>query len=347
MRCASLVDTPVVHVITRIARHRLWRNALLAFALSASCGQGAETGRIYRIGFLSSASADHYYSTLTTEHVIEPRLRELGYVEGRNAVWIRRFANGDATRLQDHASELAAANLDVVISEGTPATQVMQKATDRIPIVAVNITDPIASKMSTSLARPSANVTGITNMGYDIVTKKFDIVRAMVPGMRRVALFFNSDNPANVTAIAIAARLFRESGIEPLELGIKSSGEIEAAFRLARDQHAEAVNIPNDGMFNEKARQVAQLALTYRVPTVGGPCAYVKDGGLASFSADLAAINRLAANHVDRVLKGEKPANLPFIRADKSELCLNRRTARLLGVTIPDALLISANLVVD
>jgi putative ABC transport system substrate-binding protein len=246
------------------------------------------------------------------------------------------------------AAELAAANVDVIVAGGTPATLAAQKATSRIPIVAGNVTDPIKFAMTTSLARPSANVTGTGtgNMGLEISGKRLDILRALVPNARRVGVFINLGNPANAIT-PIGAQRFRDAGIEIIELGVRKPAEIEPAFQTAQSRRADVVQIPTDGLFNGETKRMAQWALAYRLPCLGGFCRFVHDGGLASFGADYEQIWRQAGVYVGRILKGAKPAELPFVLGDKFDFCLNRKTATALGLAVAPELLLRADLVVE
>ena len=309
----------------------------------ASRHVAAQAGRVYRVGYLAPGTAE------SAELASGPFLRKmnaLGYVEGRNLVWIRKFADNDASRLPALAAELIAANVDVIVGGGTPATHAARKATSTIPIVGFNITDPIASHMTTSLARPSANVTGATNMAAEIGGKRLDILRALVPKMRRAGFFFNLDNPANLIGRGIVEK-YRNAGIEIIELGLRRPEEIEPAFRKAQARRADAVHISLDFLFTEEAKRMARLALEHRLPSIGGHRRLVEDGGLASFGASLEEVRNQSAVLVDRILKGAKPAELPFVLAENFELCLNRKTAAALGLTIPPELLVRADLVVE
>ncbi len=274
-------------------------------------------------------------------------MRELGYVEGKNLVIEWRFADNKPDRLSDLAAELVRLNVDVLVTTSTPATRSAQKATTTIPIVMVNVGDPVGMGLVKSLARPGGNITGLSNFASDTGPKRLELLLEMVPKLARVAALVNPANPANTKGLESLQTAAQKRRVELLPAEARTPQEIDSAFSLIRKQNAGALLVSTDPLFTQQTSQIAELAAKNRLPSVYASPAYAEAGGLIGYGANPTDHFRRAATYVDKILKGAKPADLPVEQPTKLELVINRKTAKALGLTIPQSLLTSADKVID
>ncbi len=302
--------------------------------------------KLWRIGFLSliARPADlgtHYYGGLLHG------MRALGYVEGRNLIIEWRFAGGDIKRLPVLAMELAQLKLDAIVTAGSDAPYAMQKATSTIPIVLTSAGDPVGTGLIKSLARPGGNITGTTSLAMELGPKRLEMLRAMAPKVARVAVLADTSSAFHVRALESLRGAAPTLGMTIVPVEARTPDEIDSAFAQMGRQNANGLLVAQNPLFNQHGGRIAALAAKHRLPTITGDRVYVEAGCLMSYGANLAEIFRYAATFVDKIFKGRKPADLPVEQPTRFELVINRKTARALGLTIPQSLLISADKVIE
>ena len=283
---------------------------------------------VRRIGFLSGNSSE---STRGFVEEFRRGLREQGYVE----------------RFPELARELVQLKVDVLLTGVTAAIRFLKEATTTIPIVMVYSTDPVNNGFVASLARPGGNVTGFTSFGLDLTAKQLELLREAVPDMKRLAMLWTPTNPLHPGTVRDLGELTRSRGMQIQPLKIVSPDEIQGAFRAAATQRAAAMWVVGDPMFAVHRSRIATLAMDARLPTSFFGRQFVEAGGLMSYAPDLNHIYRQAATHVDKILKGAKPAELPIEDPTKFELVISLKTAKALGLTIPQTLLLRADQVIE
>jgi putative tryptophan/tyrosine transport system substrate-binding protein len=292
-----------------------------------------QPGRLVRIGFLSGGAGPN-----PNVYGFQHGLQQLGYVEGQNLVLIYRWAAAQRARVVDLARELLELNVDVLASHTTEAIAAIRSLNTAIPVVMTAISDPIGNGLVTSFARPGGNTTGITLFSNELAGKRLDILNQLVPQLRRVAILAERDRPPTATLVSET-----QAAAQALRLALQTfevhPEEIAEAFRSIDKDRADAVIVQQNLSFTPHLRQIADLAIGYRLPTVHPTREYVEAGGLLAYGPSLFALGERAAWYVDRILKGTKPADLPVEQPTKFELILNPKTAKALGLTIPDKLL--------
>jgi putative ABC transport system substrate-binding protein len=296
----------------------------------------------YRIGFLASEAPSDPSQAKRLE-LLKSGLRDLGYVEGKNIDIEVRWAEGHYDRLPALASELVALKVSVIVTSGTKATVAAKNATGTIPIVIGSTGDPIGLGLTTSLARPSANVTGSTNLGPELGAKLLELLKEAVPRITQVAYLVNpADRPTYLPAMQTTAKSFR------LTLPVFEAGapkQFDSAFAEMVKARCDAVLVSGDTLFAVNVQTVAELALKHGLPSASVLDDFAEVGGLITFGPDRLEGYRRAAVFVDKMLKGAKPGDLPIQQPSKFELIINTTTAKTLGVTIPQALQLRARLI--
>ena len=329
-------------------RRRKLLVALAAGALAAPLASFAQQqGKVWRVGFLSVrhvdfADSDSYYGPFRRG------MRELGYVEGKNLVIEWRSAEGKYERLPDLATELVNLKVDVIVVAGTPAIIAAQKATTSIPIVMGNSGDPVADRFVKSLARPGGNITGLTQMGGGAITpKRLEMLLEMVPRLSRVAILVNPSNTDHIRALQIVAAAAQKRGVKILRADARTAREIDNAFSWMRQQNAGALIVLGDGLFQQQKKQIYELTAKYRLPSVAQDRTFSEAGFLMSYGSNAADNFRRSATYVDKIFKGAKPADLPVEQPTIFELFINGKTAKALGLKIPQSLQIMADKVIE
>jgi putative ABC transport system substrate-binding protein len=308
---------------------------------------GQPQGKVWRIGYLSTLSRQ---ASLDAAGVVEAfllGLRELGYVEGKNLVIEWRFADGNYERLPSLATELVQLKVEVILGSGTPATSAAQKATTIIPIVMASSNDPIGSGFVKSLARPGGNITGLSNFAGDVSSKYLEMLTSMVPKLSRVAVLLSPSNSGHRVILEGVEMAARRIGVKVLPVEARGPEDIKSAFSRMAGERVGAVIVATDALFNEHRRLIAELAVKHRLPSIAANRIYPEAGGLMSYGQNLAKNYRRAATYVDKIFKGAKPGDLPVEQPMTLELIINRKTAKELGLTIPQSLLISADKVIE
>jgi putative tryptophan/tyrosine transport system substrate-binding protein len=289
----------------------------------------AQQGKLLRIGALVLTSAD----AQSLGRALREGLRELGYAEGQNFAFEFRSADGNTDRLPELAAELVRLPVDVIVATFTPCALAAKQATTTIPIVMTAVADPISAGLAQSLARPGGNITGFSNMAAETAGKSVELLRDMLPSLRRVAVLANPADPFTRQLLEQVHLAGRTAGIEIAPVAMaRGPDDVEAAFAVMTQERAEAVVV--QGIFFSKA--VADLALKYRLPSASLLRQFAQAGGLMSYGADVSDIFRRCAGLIHRiVLQGTKPADLPVELPTKFELVLNLNTAKALGLDVP------------
>jgi len=273
--------------------------------------------------------------------------RALGWIEGQNLLVERRYAGGKPELLGQYAEELVRLNVEIIGTEGTAATIAAQNATNRIPIVMYSAGDPIRSGLVASLARPGGNVTGYSNIGPELDTKRAQILRELLPTAQRVAVLINPDSPYSEIVREERERVYGSTGLQPIIIAAARTSELENAVADAARRRAEALVIINDDLFWSNRVLLVRAAPVHQLPIVVGESGYVESGGLLSLANDDTETNRIFAYFVGKILRGAKPADLPIQRPTKFVLSINLKTAKALGLTVPQSLLLRADEVIQ
>ena len=319
--------------------------ALLAFSAAPLASDAQQQGKIWRVGFLTQRRRpDSIDADLLGAF---PRgMRELGYVEGKNLVIEWRF-DDNSDHLPDLAAELVALKMDVIVSGSSQAISALQKATTTIPIVMTTSGDPIGSGFVKNLARPGGNITGLSNLSSDIGAKQLELLLGVVPKLSRVAVLVNPVNPALSTFLKNVQSSAQGRSVKVLPVEARTEQEIENAFPVMIEAKAEAIIVATDALLIQHYRKIAELAVKNRLASSSTIREYVDAGGLMSYGPNLAEQLRHAASYVDKIFKGAKPGDLPVEQITTVEFFINGRTAKALGLTIPQSLLLRADRVIE
>ena len=318
-----------------------------AGALAVPSGSFAQQqGRVWRIGILSARTRSN---TLNDSYFVDflKGMRDLGYVEGKNVTIEWRFGDGNYERMPELAAQLVRLKPDIIVTAGTPPTKALQRATTTIPIVMATVTDPVGSGLIASLARPGGNITGLSNTAEDISTKLLEHITTVIPKLSRVAVLLNPASPISANLlkdIQIAAKRMK---LEVVSVNARTPEEIESAFAAMKKKRVGAVIVTIDIFFGQQSRQIAELALKNVLPLISNARQDVERGYLVSYGRDVAEDYRHAATYVDKILKGAKPADLPVEQPTVFELVVNLKTAKALGIAIPQTILLRADRVIE
>jgi len=325
------------------------RRLVIAFgagALAAPLASWAQQGKVWRIGFISGAAPPASLETAPQGGFLQG-MRELGYVEGRHFVMEWRFAEAKAERYVEFAAELARLKVDVVVTGAPQAVRPMQQAAPQIPIVMGISTDPVGSGFAASLARPGGNITGIASSLEDSSPKQLELLVAAVPKMVRLGLLTTSMSPAYAAVLKRIQVSAQQARLTLVTADARNGNELAAAFATLSKGRAQAVIVPSDVLFNLNRDKIAALAISHRLPSMFGVREYVEAGGLMSYGESFREFFRRAASYVDKIIKGAKPGDLPIEQPSRFYLTINRKTARALGITIPQSLLGRADEVIE
>lgn len=325
-----------------MAQRSLLLGILALAALAIPLATEAQQQRtVYRIGWLEPLEKKY-----VTE-AFRQGLRELGYIEGQNIIIESRSARGQFERLPGLAAELVQLKVDVIAASSTPAALAAKNATTTIPIVAM-VGDPVAAGLVTSLARPGGNVTGVSVIAPAMVAKQLQLLKEAVPHALRVAVLWESLNPALATPmLSEAERAARVLGLQLQLVGVQSPEEFEGAFATMTRGDAQAVLAVPSALFFHHRKRLADLSATHGLPAMHGFQAHAEAGDLMVYEAPFSHAVRRAATFVDKILKGAKPADLPVEQPMKFELTINLKTAKALGLTMPSSLLLRADRVIE
>jgi putative ABC transport system substrate-binding protein len=317
--------------------------AVLAAPLAAPAQQA---GRVWRIGILHTSASKDEAERMAA---LERGLAELGYLGGRDFVLVNRNAGQHVARLPEFATELIRAGVDVIVTSTNPATLAAKKATASIPIVMTVGVEPVAAGLVTSLAKPGANVTGLT---FDVdatqlAAKRLEILKELMPSVSRVAVLWNPGYAPGNLRLKGTEQAGRSFGITIVSVHFSEGSDAERAFTEIRRARAEAVTVLSDPVTVARRLDITEMAARYRMPAIYALREWVDDGGLMSYATSLNEQWRRAARYVDKILKGKKPADLPIEQPSKFELVINLKTAKALGLTMPPSLLLRADQVLE
>jgi putative tryptophan/tyrosine transport system substrate-binding protein len=274
-------------------------------------------------------------------------LRRHGWVDGETVSIVYRWAEGRTERFADIAGELVRLKVDVIVTAGTLATIAAKQATAEIQIVFGAVTDAVGSGIVASLSRPGGNVTGLTMQQDDTASKRIELLRDIIPNLRRVAVLVNVGNPGAKLEIGEAEKAAHTLGLgEVVTLGIRQAEDIAPAIEALKGS-VDALDVVTDPLVSSNRVQINTLALNAKLPTMHGGREYVEDGGLLSYGPDISDMFRRAADFVDKVLHGAKPGDMPVQQPTKFELVINLKTAKALGLTIPPSMLLRADGVIE
>ena len=314
---------------------------LLALCVSAHAQQPK---KVARIGFLAAPAATGYQHYTAA---FRQGLRELGYVEGQNIVIEYRWADGNYERLPDLAAELARLKVDLIVAAVTQASLAAKNATGTIPVVMVAVANPVEAGLIASLARPGANITGTSAMTDELVGKQLELLKETFPNISRFAALWNPANPVfqkqQMGAVETSARALN-LGLQKFEA--RDPLEIERALAAMAKEGTKALVLLSDPVFVTHRKQIADLALKYRLPVAAGVKEFAEDGLLMSYGVNFTDLYRRTATYVDKILKGAKPAELPVERPVKFDFVINLKTAKQIGVTVPQSVLFRADTVI-
>jgi putative ABC transport system substrate-binding protein len=322
-------------------RRREFITLLGGAAVWPLAARAQQPARPYRVAYLALLAG-------RDSVVVKQRLDELGYIEGKNMIFDFRSAEGRSERLLQLASELVRTSPDVIVAGfGTLAAQAAQAATETIPIVFASVGDPIGAGIVKSLNRPGANVTGITPQGTETGGKRLQMLEELVPGIRILAVLMNPETPFSMLALQ-ELRVAADARGQRLEVfEIRSTDQLSHIIEFTARSGATGLVILEDPLLLGLRRQITELATELRLPAIYGNREFAEAGGLLSYGPDRGQLYRRAAELIDKILKGAKPADIPVERPTKFELVINVKTARALGLTVPDKLLALADEVIE
>ena len=278
--------------------------------------------------------------------VFVQRLHELGWIEGRTVTIQVRWAEGRSERAAEIAADFVGQKVNALVTMGTPTTLAAKQAAASIPIVFVNVSDPIASKLVASLARPAGNVTGISNQTGELAGKRLELLREIVPGLRQLAILVNVDNPAAMLEMGEVRAAARALGLDVAMLEIRRADDIAHVFEALKDRPS-ALYVQGDLLTIANRTAINTWALRLRLPTMHAFREDVQAGGLISYGASAPDLFRRAAEYVDKILRGARPADIPVEQPTKFDLAIKLTTAKVLGLTIPPTLLALATEVIE
>ncbi|HKF08541.1 MAG TPA: ABC transporter substrate-binding protein [Xanthobacteraceae bacterium] len=302
-----------------------------------------QSGKLPTVGFLGSATP-----LVESQRVAAfvQRLRQLGWIENRNVAIEYRWAEGRSERFVEFATEFVQLKVDLIVAPSTPAVIAAKQATSIIPIVFAGAGDPVATGLVASLGRPGGNVTGLASQLVDTGSKRLELLREVVPSLRRLAIMGNVGNPAIVLEMREVQATARALGLEATTFEILRAEDIAPVLEALKGR-VEALYLAPDPLLNSNRIRVSTLALGARLPTMYGVRDYVEAGGLMSYGANVVDQHRRAADYVDKILRGAKPGDLPVEQPTKFDLLINLTTAKVLGLTIPESFLLRADEVIE
>ena len=313
---------------------------LLALSFTAEAQQAK---KVPRIGVLASTTPSSMKDTLDP---FRQRLHELGYVEGKNIVFEYRWGEGNADRFPILAAELVRLKVDVILANSTPIAMAAKKATTTILIVVTNLSDPVATGLVSSLARPGGNITGITIMNEELAGKRLELLKETAPKVSRVAVLWNSTNPGTALVFKQTQAAAQELGLQLQSLDVQSLSDLEGSLKSTTRSGAHALDVLRSQPIITQLRRIADFAVKNRLPSIYDGSSFVEAGGLMSYGANIGDTSRRAAVYVDKILKGTKPEDLPVERQMKFELVINLKAAKQIGLTIPQSILFRADKVI-
>jgi len=312
----------------------------MLFALCGSASAQQQT-KVSKIGWLSARRASNI-----GQETIVGMLRDLGYVEGKNIAFEYRFADDKLDRLPALAEELVRLKVDVLVTPGTPGALALKKATQTIPIVFTDVTDPVATGLVDSLARPGGNITGFTSVETALAGKRLELLKETVPKLLRVAVLWDPQNPSSAQEWKETQTAARNLGLQLHSMAVRSADKYEDAFKAAVKARSAALAVCSTPLAASNQERIVELAAKNRLPAIYVQGSFVVSGGLMSYGADRTERYKRVAVFVDKILKGTKPADIPVEQPKKFEFIINLKAAKQIGLTIPPNVLARADRVI-
>jgi putative tryptophan/tyrosine transport system substrate-binding protein len=314
----------------------------LTFILGGAVADAQQPKKVARICYLGNTVS-------LTEIGMKPfreRLREIGYIEGQNITIDYRYWEGKVERLPDLAAEFVRLNCDVIVTQGTEAAEAAKNATKTIPVVMALGGDAVRRGIVADLARPGGNITGLTNIGAELYGKRLELLKETVSKLSRVAFLWSRTNPASDYYVKETETVARFLRVEIESIEVKGADDFERAFQAAAKKRAQALLLGGSGFFGAHQKRIIDLATKNRLPAMYITALFVEAGGLMSYGEDRAEMFRRAAEIVDKVLKGTKPADIPVERPKKFDLVINLKAAKQIGLTVPPEVLARASRII-
>ena len=305
------------------------------------CAHAQQSKKLPRIGYLTVGSPE---TTPARYQAFRQGLREVGYTEGKDIIIEDRYAEEKLDRLPHFAAELVALKVDLIVSGGPTPTSAAKQATKTIPIVMTFDSDPVGNGFVNSLAHPGGNITGLSNVAPEISGKRIEILKEIIPKLSQLVVLGMSNNPGNALSLKQTELAARSLGLQISFRDIRDSKDVETASQAAATQHADAILVLNFPPIFRK--RILEVAAKGRLPAIYFESSFVDEGGLMSYGASLADLDRRAAIYVAKILKGANPADLPVEQPTKFELVINLKTAKQIGLTIPPNVLARADKVI-
>jgi putative ABC transport system substrate-binding protein len=302
-------------------------------------------GKVWRVGFFYFGSRQSALESGRYDAFAQG-MRELGYVDGKNVIIEARFADGRIERTPGLATELVRLKVDVIVATGSVVYRALQHATSTIPVVITVTNDPVTAGLASSPGRPGGNFTGLADTAIDLGPKQLELLRAALPKLSRIGVMLNPDNvthPVQLKRLMLAAQ---KVGVQVVVAEAGTTAAIDSALGSLAQYQADAVILFADTYFTQELKQIAQAALKQRLPSIYNLHEYAEVGGLMSYGADLVDNFRRAATYVDKILRGAKAGELPFEQPTRYSTAINQETAKALGLTVPQALLLRADEVI-
>jgi len=323
--------------VRRLSTRRAFLGAASFGLFAVPFAAQAQTGKVWRIGYLDQGSADRDRPYL---EAFKEGLRDLGWVEGKNIAIEARFAEGATDQLPALATELVRLKVDVIATSTTPAALAAKRATTTIPIVIGFAADPVGSGIVSSIAHPGGNITGWTHLaGLEFRAKYLELLKEAMPKATRFGLLWDPANPVHTPSLKVSEAAAQRLKVKLHTVGAQDPKELKSAFTALAGKRVDGLVVFPDGMFLAQTSQIVALAAQHRLPAIYGVRECAEAGGLMAYGADLRHMNRLGASLVDKILKGAKPADLPVEQPTKFELVINLKTAKALGLRIPQSVL--------
>lgn len=331
-------------MVVRPTMARLLAAVALLLLIGPSAAVVNAAGRVYRIGMLETRSIELNAANVDA---VREGLRELGYKEGQNLEIVYRSSDGRDERFPDLASELVRLKVDLILTRGTPAALAAKSATGTLPVVMAASGDPVGSGIVRSLARPGGNVTGLSSGITESYPKRVELLGELLPGLKRIAAILNMGNPVIPPQWGIVEASARSLGIDAQLLDVRRPEDLREAFDAAAKHRAQALVVGLDGVTQANLRPIAELAAKQRLPSVYPAKDYANVGGLMTYGSSDFHMYHRAATFVDKIFKGAKPADLPVEQPTRWEFVINLKTAKALGLSIPQSLLLRADYVIE
>ena len=325
---------------------RAFLGGLVLTVLTAPLAVGAQpAGKMYAVGILGEKASDP--SEARMWQTFRLGLRELGWIEGRNIRIESRWAEDNYSRLPELTADLVRLRVDLIVTRGSTYVQGARKATSAIPIVFLVHADPVATGHVASLAKPGGNITGLSLLLTEIYRKGFEILISTVPAAKRIAVLYNPETPSHIPELKALEESARGLRLQLQPVVARAGAELESAFTAIARAEAQALFVLSFQPYSAERQRIAELAIRHRLPTMFADRVHVEAGGLMSYGADLGNLFRRGAIYVDKILRGAKPADLPVEQPTKFEFVINLKTAKALGLTIPQSILIRADEIIQ